>query len=226
MVRSVRGLELAVLDRTFTLLGADFFSMHLMPHLARRITEPAPNVRLRFLDSARGDVARLLLDNAIDLALERPLDMPDWVSSELLFHSPFVIIASAENPALKDVPDGADVPIDVFTRLPHAIRSIDGSMSGMVDAALARGGHTRSVRLALPNFQGVALAVAAGDLIAAVPEQFARIARASLGLRTFSPPIAIPVPEVNLYWHSRNDRDAAHEWMRREVVEAVRDLGF
>lgn len=81
MIRSVRGLELTELDRTYTLLGADFFSMLLMPQLARKVHEQAPNVRLRLLDSARGDVARLLQENAVDMALERPLELPDWLSS-------------------------------------------------------------------------------------------------------------------------------------------------
>lgn len=226
MVRSVRGLDLATLDRTFTLLGADFFAMHLMPHLARRVATVAPGVRLRFLDSARGDVARLLLDNAIDMALERPLEMPEWISSTLLFHSPFVMIASAANAALADLAEGDVLPLDRFTRLPHAIRSIDGTLSGMVDAALAEHGVARSVRLALPQFQSVAYAVAASDHIAAVPEQFARRVRGEIGLKTFALPVPVPVPTINLYWHSRNDRDGTHQWMRGMVRDAVVELGF
>ncbi|MEI9418415.1 LysR family transcriptional regulator [Mesorhizobium sp. Cs1321R2N1] len=83
----------AGLERTFTFMGADFFSMLLMPPLAARIAAIAPGVSFRFLDSARGDVSRLLQDDEIDAALERPLEVPDWVSSTPLFHSPFAIIA-------------------------------------------------------------------------------------------------------------------------------------
>jgi DNA-binding transcriptional LysR family regulator len=151
MIRSVRGLELGELDRTYTLLGADFFSMLLMPQLARRVHEQAPNVRLRLLDSARGDVARLLQENAVDMALERPLELPDWVSSALLFQSPFVIIASRNNEAIAAIPDGGQIPLDLFSRLPHAIRSIDGTLSGMVDEALKSHGLRRNVTLALPH---------------------------------------------------------------------------
>ena len=226
MVRSVRGLELTELARTFTLLGADFFSMLLMPHLAARVYAQAPSVRLRLLDSARGDVARLLLDNAVDMALERPLEPPDWVSSRLLFHSPFVLIASKDNSALKDLADEATIPLDVFSSLPHALRSIDGTMSGMVDEALAKHGLKRNVMLALPHFQGVALAVADGPYIAAVPVQFARKVKAELSLRTFQPPVDVPAPYVKLYWHSRYDNDLAHRWMREQVVDAVTELGL
>lgn len=226
MVSAVRGLELAELSRTFSLLGADFFSMLLMPHLASRIYPQAPKAKLRLFDSARGDVARLLQDNAIDMALERPLEMPDWVSAELLFRSPFVIIASGRNRMLAHIEEGDTMPLDLFSKLPHALRSIDGSLSGMVDTALAALDLSRNVTLALPHFQGVALAVATGMHVAAVPVQFAEAVKEGLGLRTYLLPIDVPVPDVNLYWHSRYDNDLAHKWMRGQVLDSVRALGF
>ena len=58
----------AQLERTFTLLGADFFSMLFMPQLSAKLAALAPKVKLRLLDSARGDVAKLLQDDAIDVA--------------------------------------------------------------------------------------------------------------------------------------------------------------
>lgn len=70
-------------DRTFTLLGADFFSTHFIPKLAAHMQSVAPRIVLRFLDSARGDVERLLRDDLIDAALERPLDLPEWVSRQV-----------------------------------------------------------------------------------------------------------------------------------------------
>lgn len=226
MIRSVRELDLQALDRTFTLMGSDFFSLLLMPSLSHRVSSTAPKVKLRLLDSARGDVSRLLLENSIDMALERPLNTPEWVSSTILFRSPFVIIASKNNVQVQDIPDGAEFPLNLFIRLPHALRSVDGSMSGMVDAALSERGYARSVKLTLPHFQAIALAVATGDYIAAVPEQFSRRVKIELGLRTFAPPISIPTPEVNLYWHARNDEDAAHQWIRAEVKETVQKLCF
>ena len=87
-------------------------------------------------------------------------------------------------------------------------------------------GLSRSVTLALPHFQGVALAVASGMHIAAVPVQFADAVKDGLGLRTFLPPIDVPVPDVNLYWHSRYDNDLAHKWMRTQIIDSVRALGF
>ena len=226
--QSSRNFEPAELDRTFTLMGADFFSMLLMPFLAARIAVIAPRVSFRFLDSARGDVSRLLQDDEIDAALERPLEVSDWVSSTPLFHSPFAVIAADDNAAIRQagIAEGEPLPIQLFCELPHVLRSIDGSMSGSTDEALRKIGRTRRVSLALPHFQAVALAVANGNYLAAVPRQFAVWAAKTLPLVIFEPPLPIAVPEVRMYWHARHDDEPPHRWVRNQILEAIGALGF
>ncbi|RDI54862.1 LysR family transcriptional regulator [Microvirga subterranea] len=212
-------------ERTFTLLGADFFSMLLMPDLATRIAAKAPKIALRFLDSAKGDITRLLQEDSIDAALERPLTIPDWIATELLFASPFAIIAPAGHPALAGkVRPGSAFPLDLFCEMPHAIRSIDGSMQGYIDDALSSLGRKRRVSLALPHFQSVALVVAKGKFIAAVPSQFAHVVAPSLNLAVFEPPIPVPIPEIKLYWHNRHTDNPAHRWLRQQILESVRAI--
>ncbi len=207
-------------ERIFTLMGADFFAALVMPELAERIATVAPRIALRLLDSATGDVERLLRENVIDAALERPLEMPEWISRQLLFRSPFAVIVARAHPDLKRarVKAGAELPLELFCALPHAIRSIDGSMSGIVDDALAKAGAARRVMLALPSFQGIARAVARGRLIASVPVQFATAVAEDLGLAVYRPPIEVPVPEINLYWHRRHDQNPAHRWLREQIL--------
>lgn len=226
MLGPVRTVDPSRLERTFTFLGSDFFSMLLMPQLARDLATEAPGVRLRLLDSARGGVARLLQDDAVDIALERPVDLPDFIASTPLFRSPFVGIAGRDNPAVADLETGKPLPLELFTRLPHALRSIDGGMSGHLDEALALIGRRRRVTLALPHFQAVALAVADGSHIAAVPAQFAAAVAEDLGLKIFLPPIEVPAPEIQLYWHVRHTADPAHGWMRTKIEALSETLGF
>jgi DNA-binding transcriptional LysR family regulator len=101
--------------------------------------------------------------------------------------------------------------------MPQAIRSIDGSLNGFVDSALAGIGRRRRVVLALPHFHGIALSVAASGLIAAVPKQVADILPIDLGLAIYQAPVAMPEPDVRMYWHSRHDDDPGHRWIRAEI---------
>ncbi len=139
-----------------------------------------------------------------------------------------MIIAAKDNAAIgaAGLEEGATLPIDLFCALPHVLRSIDGSMTGSTDGALAEIGRTRRVTLALPHFQAVALAVASGRYLAAVPVQFANSAAASLPLAIYAPPVAIPVPQIKMYWHSRHDDETPHQWLRNRVLAKVQALGF
>lgn len=216
------------LDRTVTLLGADFFSTTLIPALSRELARTAPLVRLRMLDSARGDVVRLLQDDVIDAALERPLVLPDWIASEVLFHSPFAVIARPDEPsvAASGIQPGSIMPLDLFCALPHVLRSIDGGLAGATDAALATIGRERRVVLTVPQFHAVSLAVAQGGVIAVVPCQFAENVAEGLGLSIYRTPLPIAAPSIRLYWHARHTGEAAHRWLRAQIVAQVQHLGF
>jgi len=210
-------------ERTFTLRGADFFSIYLMPELFVTVRRQAPSVRLRFLDSGHGDLSSLLQEGSVDVVLDRPFDLGAWISSAKLFDSPFAIIAARSNREIGEraIKHGAVLPMDLFCGLPHAIRSTDGTMTGVVDDALLRSGHKRNIVLALPHFHAVAAAVARGELIAAVPQQLAEAVADELGLSIFRPPFDVPVPEIKMYWHSRHDNDPPQVWLRKAVLDAV-----
>jgi DNA-binding transcriptional LysR family regulator len=211
-------------ERTYTLLGSDYFSLLLMPELSRRIAGLAPGVRLRLVDFGQAAVERLLQEDTIDLVVEGPLELPRWVSRELLFRSPFAVVAPPGLPALVEAgtAPGEAFPIDAFCVLPHALRTISGGMSGYTDEALAKLGRSRRVTLAVPHFHAVLLAVARGGMIGVVPRSFAAAFAPSLGLCTYAPPIPMPSPEIAMYWHERHDRAPAQRWLRRQVVEALR----
>jgi hypothetical protein len=101
------------------------------------------------------------------------------------------------------------LPLDLLCRLAHAIRSVDGSMTGLVDESLAEAGRTRQVVLAIPHFYGLATTVARTDLIAAMPAEFAHSIAGEMPLVLYGSPVGIAAPEINLFWHRRRDRDPA-----------------
>jgi DNA-binding transcriptional LysR family regulator len=211
----------------FHLLGADFFSMLLMPKLSQAVARAAPGISLRFVDTGRGDIDRLLGEHVIDMALEGPLfEAPEWISRQVLFRSPFTIIAARGHAGLDaaGVSEGGVIPLDLFCELPQALRSTDGSTTGFVSDALARIGRKRRVVLTLPHFYGVGRAVARGGLIAAVPVQFARACAEELRLATYSAPIEIPEPDIFLFWHRRHDHDPAHSWLREQISAMVQEF--
>lgn len=223
---AAEGFDPARSEAVFTLRGADFFSTRLLPTLAASLAEEAPGVVLRFLDTARGDLVSALGSGDVDLALDQPSAVPAWISHQTLFASPFVVIAARSNPAVRaaGLAPGDTLPLALFCALPHALRSVDGSLSGMTDAALAQRGLGRRVALAVPHFDAVLSAVAAGPMIATVPIQLVARPDAVPDLVVLAPPIEIPVPKLQLYWHRRHDHTPAQIWLRERVLREVARL--
>lgn len=161
------------------------------------------------------------------MALERDVgELPDWISSVPLMQSPFVVAAAKDNPHVlrAGLHEGEAFPLDLFCDLPHALRSADGSMTGVVDTALDTVGKSRRVALALPHFHAVAVAVAKSGLIAALPLQTAIEAAATLPLGVYRAPVDLPDQQLCLYWHRRQDRSPPHRWMRAQVLDIARNL--
>lgn len=226
MIEAPGKLDPAMLERTFTLMGSDFVSILMMPPLAQRIGAVAPGVGLRLRDTAIGDIARMLRDDAIDMAIEPFAEAQENVSSRTLFHSPFVLVARRGHPRLASIAEGDQVPIDLYCQIPHALRSVDGAMSGVVDAALETTGRKRRVSLALPHFQAVALAVSRGDHLAALPSQFAQVVCREMPVALYQLPFEVPIPEIKMLWHARHDAEPSHRWLREQIADAVEALGF
>lgn len=228
MIEAPANFEPARLERQFTLMGSDFVSSLLMPALATRIGERAPGVVLRLRDTSIGDVPRRLREDTIDLAIEPAMPAQEGVSALTLLRSPFAVIAAAGHPRLAEagLRPGDAVPLELYCALPHALRSVDGALTGVIDGVLAAMGRQRRVALTLPQFEAVALAVAGGTYVAALPEQFARAAAARLPLEIYRLPIDVAAPEIQMLWHTRHDAESAHRWLREQILEVVRQLGF
>jgi DNA-binding transcriptional LysR family regulator len=209
--------------QNFMLLGSDYFSTLLMPRLARQIVPEAPSVTVQMLDHPSGEVLRLLSDGFADAALDRELEVPEWIRRQTLFRSYILCAAAKDHPLLKQhgIAPGTRIPADLFCRMPQVMMSMDGARTGTMEDALKAHGLSRTVAMTVPHFHAVALAVAASPLIGGMPVHFARHAAATLPLDLYLPPYDPPQLEVCLYWHRRLHRDAANVWLRDHIRRAL-----
>ena len=209
--------------QSFMLLGSDYFSSLLMPRLARQIAPEAPGVTVQMLDHPSSEVLKLISDGFADAALDRELEVPEWIRRTTLFGSHMRCVAAKEHPLLAQhgVQPGARIPSELFCQIPQVMMSMDGGRTGIMDATLKRQGLARTVAMTVPHFQAVALAAASSTLIGSLPVHFARQAAATLPLELYLPPFDPPQLDVCLYWHRRLDRDAANIWLRAHIQRAV-----
>lgn len=209
---------------TFRIAASDFFAEMLMPPLGQLLHHEAPGIRAQLVDLVPQDYVASLERRNADIALIPKTALPDWVSSEELFRSPFKVIARKENPGIAGLRQGQVMPLDVFCKLHHVLFSPEGNITAMGDAALARVGRQRYVAMTVPVFSGVCRAVRESDLIALVPSQLAVDVANTFELQVFEPPMSIDPPLIIGIWHKRSEHSPFAKWVRDQIFDLMRQL--
>ncbi len=213
LLRPAEALDLARLDRTFTLRASDGFVESFGPGLIARVEAVAPGVRLRFTQKPDKDSASLR-DGSVDLetGVVGQATGPE-VRAQALFRDRFIAVVRPGHALCQ----GAITPAR-YAEGRHILVSRRGREEGPVDEALQALGLERRIATMVGGFSAALALARASDLIATVPERHTQALRA--GLRGFALPFALAPFSVSMLWHPRLDADPAHRWLRGCLREA------
>jgi len=218
VLRPARTLDLARLERTFTLRTRDGFVENFGPALLARVAAQAPGVRLRFMPKPDKDNAPLR-DGSVDLetGVVGQRTGPE-MRAQALLRDRFVGVVRAGHPLAR----GRVTPAR-YARGEHIVVSRRGEDRTAIDDALDSLGLARRVVTIVDAFASALALARETDLVASVPEHHTGRLRA--GMHTFELPLALPAFTVSLLWHPRMHADAAHRWLRDCVREVCTQAG-
>jgi DNA-binding transcriptional LysR family regulator len=220
VLRPLQALNLAELQRTFTLRCSEGFVENFGAALVERAAAQAPGVRLRFVQKTDKD-STALRDGTVDLETGvLGANMGPELRTQALFRDRWV---GAVRPSHPLATAGAALTPEVFAHSRHVIASRRGVLGGPLDEALASLGLERNVAAIAGGFVA-ALALARGtDVVACVPERHTENLRG--GLHTFALPFATPELSIAMFWHPRFQGDGGHGWFRGVVTGLVGTSG-
>ena len=205
-----REIDLAALDRTFTLQCHDALATALAPPLLSAIAEQAPGVRIRLLAETAVDTDDLRRGR-VDLELgATTADRPEF-RSELIGRDRMVVVLR------RDHPYAGRLDLAAWAAQPHVLVSRRGRLSDAVDEILASHGLTRRVVAAVATSATALHIVSRGGTVMTGPETMCRSLVDALDLVTEAPPVALPPAPIIAVWHQRYDSDPAHAWLREQV---------
>ncbi len=208
-----RDLDLAALDRTFTIRINEGTAATLAPRLVALIGSQAPHVTVRLLSEGSEDV-EALRDGPVDLDIGVQAQAVD-LRSEVLYTEPLVaVVGTSRTPP---------ATLDQLCALPHVSASRRGRLRGPLDDALAERGFTRTIAAVTGSFLIAALMAGDSDLVALVPRRLAACYGPTLGVRIVDLPLDLPPVEIVQQWHVRLDADPAQRWLRAAVRQAALD---
>ncbi|APE25204.1 MULTISPECIES: LysR family transcriptional regulator [Streptomyces] len=214
-----RELDLATLERTFTLRWHESLIALSGPALLTSVRAQAPGVRLRFIGESNFE-SHELRRGEVDLEANanRP-GAPD-VRSVKAGETRLVTVVRQGHALTR----AKTLTARRYAAAEHVIVSRRGNLDNALDEALAGLGLSRRVVASAPT-EAAAFAFARdSDLVLSVPEATTRSAVTDLGLAVLPLPLELPLAQVHLSWHQRYDTDTAHAWLRglaREALAAI-----
>ncbi|MEU4163088.1 LysR family transcriptional regulator [Actinoplanes sp. NPDC026670] len=209
-----RELDLAGLDRVFTLQCHDALATALAPALLADVTAAAPGVRLRFLAEAAVDTDELR-HGRVDLEIGSAVPALPEIRHEVVGHDRFVVVLRAGHPYAQGI------DLEGFAALPHVLVSRRGRLTDPVDGVLESHGLRRRVLATVGATATAAHIVSRSDAALTAPLLAVHPLASAFALVTVPLPLTVPDPPIVCGWHQRYDTDPAHTWLRSRVRAAI-----
>ncbi|WP_371592714.1 LysR substrate-binding domain-containing protein [Streptomyces virginiae] len=211
-------LDLAALERVFTVRWHDALTAACGTTLIGAVHRLAPGVRLRLSAESGTDDAELRRGE-VDLESSAGAPTLPDIRHRLVGRDRLIVAVRPGHPLTE-----GPLSLARYAAADHVTVSRRGSLSDPIDDALTAHGLERRVVAAGPTAAFALQLALDTDLVVTLPDAVTRTARDRLGLVSLSPPL--PLPDVPLYllWHQRYDDDRAHTWLRDLATETVRAL--
>jgi len=195
----------------------DYVGLTLLPTLYATLAKEAPGITLEVVPRPLDDSVARLVAGEIDIApIVNPPESRDLFNMPLIEES-FVCVMRAGHPLAK----GRLTPARLIEH-PHVAVTAHVGAAGLVDRAFAERGLRRRIPVSVAGFATTFALLAESDLVSIVPGRIARQQAARFGLALRPVPMPVASYTLSLLWHQRTAHDAAHRWVREQLLAAAR----
>ena len=201
----------------FTAGMAEYAEVALVGRLAAAFADRAPRATLRLTPLTGAAAAEQLDRGMIEVAVAHLNILPPHIESIVLLRDPFVVVARRGHPIA-----GQQLSLEVYAAQNHILVSPRGDSSGALDRILVDFGLRRRIALLVATYLALPAALAASDLVAAVPSRTARQIAATAEIEIMPLPIDFAMT-VTMAWHRRAASEPAQAWFRALLIEAASD---
>ena len=193
---------------TFTIAANDLQRDTLLPALARRLNEQAPGVVLRVIPSNIPTLDMLRHDQCQLVISPRPPEGSD-IFQKRLFEDRYRVFYDAQ---VREAPrtKAEYLAAEHVTVVYEPQRALD------LDNELARRGVPRRFTVLVPGFAGLPPFIRGSRRLATAPGLLQM--HLMQGLASAKVPVPCPTLPMYMIWHRRHQDDAAHRWLRGQLV--------
>jgi LysR family transcriptional regulator, nod-box dependent transcriptional activator len=203
---------------------SDYTSLVLLPRFMQILAAEAPNLTVRL--EAYSDLSFRRLDSGdLDFCItvsDRKL-YPDYfpsdeIRTEALFHDDFVCVVDRRHPS------AAKMSLKAYRSAQHNVVRFGSGIRTLVERGWEQIGFDAHIAATVPSFATLIYMLPGTQLVATAQRRLANVLAARLQLRVLKCPIALESLREDLMWHSRNDAELAHIYLRDAFRKAAERL--
>jgi len=215
--------------RSFCLATPDLFDAWVIPLLLEDMRRDAPFVDLTIVSLSARHMRQQLESSEVDAAIvpqwdEKLLDPGDTDAPNLvrraLVRDHHGCLIRSDHPVLRGRRT-RKLTVEAYAGLQHMVVSPLGGGPSLVDHKLSEYGLRRRVALRIPHFYSALGILAQTDLVLTAPSLLARVAPRDGSLTWLDAPLRLPGHRMQVVWHERFTKDAAHIWLRERIASAT-----
>ena len=198
--------------RHFKLILHDYSVPSVLPPLLEKLDFPGSNCSLEVITPDWMRPHEGIASGEADVMLDvYPQETPGLVFEPVAEAQPVCIVREG-HPTIAH-----ELTRELFEQNGHAVLKSQIQRRLQVPHMLMAGKLTRREVCVLPNASDLAATVAISDLIAVVPERYARLAAPIYRLRILPTPFDYPPLKMFLAWPENKANDPAHRWLTQSI---------
>lgn len=205
-------------NRTFTIGMTDIGEIYFLPRLMDALSGVAPNISINTVRNTAINLKDGMEVGHVDIAVGLLPQLKAGFFQQRLFEQKYVCLLRKGHPL-----DKKRMTIKEFTQAEHVVVVSPGTGHAKVDESIERKGIRRNIRLTVPHFVAVGHILSTTDMVATVPERYARQCLAPFNLRFMEHPVALPETGINVFWHAKFHKEPGNQWMRRLIFNLFSD---
>lgn len=206
----------ATSQKTFRLSLGDINEGRILAILIGKIEKQAPNIKLECYYSARDKVPHALATNELNFAVDPFIPNSKDTHAMKVFSDQFVIAHRANHPVSKVT----DLTLEEVLKLKYINISNRKRGASVVEMEMQKMQLQPEMSLRAQHYLVTPEIVRSTDLCLLCAETFAK----KHGLSYIELPFDVPPLEQYLIWHSSDDNDGSHIWMRDLIAESFEEV--
>jgi DNA-binding transcriptional LysR family regulator len=203
-------------QKTFRISLGDINEGRILAILMGKIEKQAPNIKLECYYTARDQVPHALATNELSFAVDPFIPNSKETNSMKVFSDQFVIAHRANHPISKV----SNITLEEVLKLKYINISNRKRGASVVEMEMQKMQLQPEMTLRAQHYLVTPEIVRSTDICLLCAETFAK----KHGLSYIELPFDVPPLEQYLIWHSSDDNDGSHIWMRDLIAESFKEV--